>query len=385
MARNALKEDKESNSKVHTEKIDKVQHEEEMKKKIELIKSKRMIVYSLFFDNSVFNNYEFAIAVYLTTAAQKDYYKQVSGEDIVRFYFGENASWYNINNFKQAIKALENKGYIKYICFDEISHNYKKAIDLSNWKINFKEIEYTTAYGEKKTRAVCCNELDSSFQGKIAYITYYDVLKIFSVNNMYTSKVNLFKLFCSIVTFTDGRKDLSEEFKWKFCIRNVYQLAECCDVSVPSVIKYVQILKDNKIIAVAHSYKTAETITEKNSFYKATNVYCRYEDRFKLTLFCKLNRKDNLLYFNAANRKKSKAKSKSKEEVNSKRSMTQKVRLLMDGKRYSKDEVADLYWYAKQRNDNIYHKKSRGKLIDITKLEESIKKLGYEIDDLIDI
>ena len=121
------------------------------------------------------------------------------------------------------------------------------------------------------------------------------------------SNYNLLKFFLQTVGTFDGRNTTDEKYRKKIGLLSQNSLSSICRISIPTLIKYSDILTKEKILYVMHR-KTIQRINGGKLLYKGmSNIYGRYEDANLCEEYLKehgfIKRKD--LYVNISNEMRS--------------------------------------------------------------------------------
>lgn len=196
---------------------------------------------------------------------------------------------------------------------------------------------------------------------KYTTVSRQEVMKIFqipAVNNY--ALLKYFVCLMSTVSNTIEVRIDSNNYKQgvvgMFSMRFLSNLSNCLE---RTIIEYNKILEENNLVYI---YRAGDLVINKETgeLNRLTNVYGRFEDKAYIEKFAKRRRKDKSIY---------RYVEKNVDSSNERRKLAQWYNQLLGGndKKYSKDEIQQIYSYVlseNQKYQKAYEKSGNEILLD---------------------
>lgn len=244
-------------------------------------------------------------------------YLYITPQLLGAIYISKKPSPSILKRIESGLKDLEKNEAIKKV--EKISNIYK--YDIRNLKFKFGDGEYY----------IHCEESD-----------IYKILK----NTKQCNRIDLFSFFIKTLTTFCTTKYM-EKYQFKIGFMPYTYLAFKNNVSVKTVYRYMDLLKELKVLYVIKYKKTFRS--EKGQFENSSinNTYSRYEDR---QICCDYSNEVNGMY------------TVDDSDINESRSIVQKYHQMQKGREYELEEVKKIYEGIKdwnKRHEEIYESQTK--------------------------
>ena len=270
------------------------------------------------FASENFNEYEFAILCFLSNLEGINNEVYVSTNIIIKnLTIHSGYTRYELENINTAFNKLIERGYIEII-----------ETDKSGFYINIQKIKPT----------------ESDFYFTLNDNEMSQIIQYKSRNRFYTLKVFAIILsnFASNISATVG--NLTK--KRVICQMPQNFLAYKADCSEVTLIRHIKILEELQLLYVLRDYSN---IGGTKGYKRNNNIYCRYEDRAFAISYAS-NSRGHLM-----NKKKH-------EEINAKRSATQKKNY--QTKKAEETTMEDLKRYVRENDDADFIPRDINSMLD---------------------
>lgn len=264
-------------------------------------------------DNNNLSNNAFMMYVGIVSCYKREFDFIFSNKNMINYYMTNqiHISKRFEENFRSGMKELLDKKII--VCNNKVGSDY--YLGVTNVK---------------------CEEKD-----KFTFVEFSDIQTIMTSD--YKGKSNLLRFYiCLLGTFISQNKiqDIREPNKYNNILGMMPQeyLAKICNVSVHSVVEYLKVLEELKVIYVSRCSFVFKDM--QGRIKRHNNIYGRYADKETIDEFAQLRYQMYDEFHQIHNIS----------VTNNARSLMQKYNCLQKGTEYDKDTIAAIYNYINEYN-----------------------------------
>lgn len=274
------------------------------------------------FVNENFDEYEFAVLCYLSQFQEDITQTYLSPKIILKDLMMTSKHTRNeYENIQSAIKSLTEKQIITVFCSD------KEGVYVDIKKIHSSDKEFYLNLKSKNVLSI----LQINNRNKYLTLKIYAII----VNNLASN------ISATIDSYTKNRI---------ICQMPQSFLAYKANCSEVTLIKHIKILEEMQLLYVLRDYSN---IAGTKGYKRNNNIYCRYEDR-AFALSYASNSRGHLMH------------KKKHEEINAKRSATQKknYQAKLSAKKAEETTMDDLKQYVRESDDADFIPRDINSMLD---------------------